>query len=134
MNVVVGAGDPPVWAWEDEPFGRSEASTLPELLVELGIYATRSEARRAGRDGPVAEGFTMLRASKKVPVLCIYRVPPPKPPTTPTLFELRWGLIEMLRAREFGAVDDRHALSSSQRSTPPRRRPVASWRGALARA
>lgn len=84
MNVVVGHGEPPEWAWGSEPYVRSLDETLPALLCGMGIYRTRSEARRAGRDGPVPFGFTQLRASK-TKTIWIWREPPPKtepePPT-----------------------------------------------------
>lgn len=79
MNVVVGRGEPPDWAWDDEPYVRSLDMTLPALLCGLGIYGTRSEARRAGRDGPVPFGFTQLRASK-IHTIWIWREPPQEKP------------------------------------------------------
>lgn len=41
------------------------AVDLPNLLVELGIYKSCSDARRAGRIGPIPPGWTELKASKK---------------------------------------------------------------------
>ena len=55
-----------------EPWVFSDAKTIPELLVELGIYKTRSDCRRAGRDGPIKPGWTMMKASKAVFCLCIW--------------------------------------------------------------
>lgn len=43
----------------------TKCTELPDLLVELGIYKSRSEARRAGRSGPISHGFIELKASKK---------------------------------------------------------------------
>ena len=76
MNVIVRSskhepGDPAL-LWEDEPWVFTDAKTIPELLVELKVYQTRSEARRAGRDGPIPDGFTVFKASKKVPCMCIW--------------------------------------------------------------
>ena len=52
--------------WGDEPHSVVEARHLPDLLVKLGVYKTFSEARRAGREGPIPEGFTLeMRASKR---------------------------------------------------------------------
>jgi hypothetical protein len=48
------------------------AQDLPQLLVKLGIYATTSDARRAGRTGPIPPGFTLMKASKQVRVLAIW--------------------------------------------------------------
>jgi hypothetical protein len=42
----------------------SYASDLPNLLVEVGVYKTTSEARRAGRTGEIPKGYTELKASK----------------------------------------------------------------------
>lgn len=58
--------------WEDEPFELMSATDLPDLLVQCGIYKSKSEARRAGRDGPIPPGWTQMKASKKVPVFCIW--------------------------------------------------------------
>jgi hypothetical protein len=50
----------------DETVHFTDASDLPGLLVELGIYKSKSDARRAGREGPIPDGWTHeLRASKK---------------------------------------------------------------------
>jgi hypothetical protein len=45
----------------------TEADCLSVLMKELGIFKSTSEARRAGRVGPIPEGFTFeFKASKKV--------------------------------------------------------------------
>ena len=50
----------------DEPVHYTTARDLPNLLVEIGIYKSTSEARRAGRTGPIPEGFTgKFRASRR---------------------------------------------------------------------
>jgi len=49
----------------DEPVHFTEARDLPNLLVELGIFWSTGEARRAGRVGSIPEGWTELKASKK---------------------------------------------------------------------
>lgn len=69
-------GDPQT-LWEDEPWAFSSARDLPGLLVECGHYKSTSAARRAGRDGPIPAGFTMLKASKKCPQFCVWN--PTKP-------------------------------------------------------
>ena len=43
----------------------TDAQDLPNLLKELGVFPSTSEARRAGRTGPIPEGWTELKASKK---------------------------------------------------------------------
>lgn len=50
-----------------EPVHFTEATDLSNLMVELGVYKSTSQARRAGREGPIPEGFTdRFKASKKV--------------------------------------------------------------------
>lgn len=48
-----------------EPIHFTEAQDLPNLLVELGVFKSCSDARRAGRVGPIPSGWTELKASKK---------------------------------------------------------------------
>lgn len=44
----------------------TKTTDLPQLLVELGIYKSKSEARKANRIGNIAEGWTHnFKASKK---------------------------------------------------------------------
>lgn len=51
----------------DEEIQLSDAKDLPELLVELGIYKSKSKARQAGRVGEIPPGYTAaFKASKKV--------------------------------------------------------------------
>jgi hypothetical protein len=53
--------------FEDEPVHFTNATCLSVLMKELGIFKSTSEARRAGRFGPIPEGFTFeFKASKKV--------------------------------------------------------------------
>ena len=49
----------------DEPVHFTEAKDLPNLLLELDIFRSTSEARMAGRVGSISEGWTELKASKK---------------------------------------------------------------------
>lgn len=70
MNVIiwnefVRASDKYV-LFEDEPVIFSEEKELPNLLKELGVYKSTSQARKAGRSGRIPEGWTQLKASKKV--------------------------------------------------------------------
>ena len=39
-------------------------TSLDVLLKDLGIYKSTSEARRAGRSGPIPQGYTEYKASK----------------------------------------------------------------------
>lgn len=55
-----------------EAFHLVDAHDLPSLLVKCGIYSSTSEARRAGRNGPIPPGWTRMKASKKVPDFCIW--------------------------------------------------------------
>lgn len=49
----------------DELIHFSNASTLHNLMVEVGAYNSASEARRAGRQGAIPSGYTEMKASKK---------------------------------------------------------------------
>ncbi len=49
----------------DEEVHITTTTDLPRLLVELGIYKSTSEARRAGRTGEVPSGWTEFKASRK---------------------------------------------------------------------
>jgi len=50
----------------DEEVHFTDATDLSVLMKELGIFKSTSEARRAGREGPIPEGFTFeFKASKK---------------------------------------------------------------------
>lgn len=50
----------------DDPVHFTEAEDLPTLLVELGVFNSKSEAHRAKRDGPIPTGWTHeWKASKK---------------------------------------------------------------------
>jgi len=50
----------------DEDVHLTKTTDLPNLLVELGIFKSTSEARRAGRTGEIAKGWTSeFKASKK---------------------------------------------------------------------
>lgn len=52
--------------FEDEDVLFTEATDLPTLLVELGIFKSKSQARKASRDGPIPNGYTHeFKASKK---------------------------------------------------------------------
>ena len=44
----------------------TDATCMSVLMKELGVFKSTSEARRAGRFGPIPEGFTFeFKASKK---------------------------------------------------------------------
>ena len=50
----------------DEDVYYAESDTLEALMRELGVFPSSSAARRAGRGGPVPEGWTHeFKASKK---------------------------------------------------------------------
>lgn len=50
----------------DEEVHFTEANDLPTLMVELDIFPSKSEARRAKREGPIPTGWTdEFKASKK---------------------------------------------------------------------
>lgn len=50
----------------DEDVHFTEAADLPNLMVEIGAFVSTSQARRAGREGNIPEGFSFeFKASKK---------------------------------------------------------------------
>lgn len=49
----------------DEHIDAIEDAYLDVLLARLGIYKSSSEARRAGRQGPIPLGYSEIKASKK---------------------------------------------------------------------
>lgn len=50
----------------DEDVHFTEATDLPSLLKEIGVFPSTSQARRAGRVGDIPTGFThAFKASKK---------------------------------------------------------------------
>lgn len=53
--------------FEDEEVHFTDATCLSVLMKEMGIFRSTGESRRAGRVGPIPEGFTFeFKASKKV--------------------------------------------------------------------
>lgn len=52
--------------FEDEEVHFTDVDDLSVLMKEMGIFESSSAARRAGRVGPIPEGFTFnFKASKK---------------------------------------------------------------------
>lgn len=51
--------------FEDEHVDRIPNISLDVLLAKLGIYKSTSEARRAGRQGPIPLGYSEIKASKR---------------------------------------------------------------------
>lgn len=49
----------------DEPVQFAEAEDLPNLMKEFNIFPSTSEARRAGRKGPIPNGWTEMKGNKK---------------------------------------------------------------------
>lgn len=50
-----------------EPVHFSDAQSLPELLVEVGAFPSKGQARKAGRSGEIPSGFTFeFKANKKM--------------------------------------------------------------------
>lgn len=48
----------------EEPIFWSRAKDLQTLMMECGIYKSKSQAMKAGRAGPIPSGWTVFRASK----------------------------------------------------------------------
>lgn len=70
FNVVISRSD---WQprdieiiFEEESVVFSDHMTLDQLLKELGVYKSTSDARRAGRHGPIPFGYSEIKASKLV--------------------------------------------------------------------
>lgn len=51
--------------FSDESVQLSDAETIQDLVVELGIFPSKSKARHAGRVGVIPLGWSELKASKK---------------------------------------------------------------------
>lgn len=49
-----------------EPVHMSDAEDLQSLMLECKIYKSKSQSIKAGRHGPIPQGWTVLRASRKV--------------------------------------------------------------------
>lgn len=53
--------------FDNEEIHFTDATDLSVLMKEMGIFKSTSDARRAGRVGPIPDGFTFeFKASKKV--------------------------------------------------------------------
>lgn len=46
----------------------TQAKTFEELALEIGLYKSKGEARRAGKCGSIQKGWTGIKLSKKMPV------------------------------------------------------------------
>lgn len=69
-NIIVDNGnvlesDVPI-LYKDEEVLWVEPKPLPNLLAELGVYKSTSQARKANRVGEIPDGYTEYKASKKV--------------------------------------------------------------------
>ena len=51
--------------FKDEDVTFTEQTLIPNLLKDLGVFKSTSEAIRAGRKGSIPEGWTEFKASKK---------------------------------------------------------------------
>lgn len=72
MNIVVNQSD---WTPRDiellfsrEPVEFVDNKPLPNLLAELGVYKSSTQARKAGRVGELPKGWSEIKASKKVTI------------------------------------------------------------------
>lgn len=70
MNIIIDNGNvlptDQHTLFQDEEVITLPVMTLPDLLVQMKVYKSKSECARAGRTGPIPDGFTELKASKKV--------------------------------------------------------------------
>ena len=75
MNIIVKSS---CWKQEDIPLLYGDINSteiedviyvedipIPNLLVNLGIFKSTSQARRAGRTGNIPKGWTQYKASRK---------------------------------------------------------------------
>lgn len=56
----------------DEPKHFTECNTIEDLMVELDIYPSKSKARQTGRVGPIASGWSEIKANKRRLTLYIW--------------------------------------------------------------
>lgn len=49
---------------ESEPRHFTECQDIESLMLEIGAYSSKSQARQAGRKGPIPPGWTELQANK----------------------------------------------------------------------
>lgn len=57
------------WLFGPEEVVFITAKDMPNLLVKLGCFKSTSEARRAGREGPIPQGLTWaFKANKKTTI------------------------------------------------------------------
>ena len=43
-------------------------TTLTDLVCNLGLFKSKSQARQAGRVGEIPEGWTVMKGNKKTPL------------------------------------------------------------------
>lgn len=48
----------------DEPVIFSDADNITDLVVELGLYKSKSQARNAGRTGDIPKGWSEVKGNK----------------------------------------------------------------------
>lgn len=70
INIIVDSGfiqpEDAQTLFGDEPFIVIPSSyTMTDLAVEIGTFKSKSQARKAGRTGPIPEGWTDARGNKK---------------------------------------------------------------------
>lgn len=69
MNIVVGSS--PFTERDIELlFGgesviTTDAANLTDLVAELGLFSSKSQARKAGRVGDIPKGWTEMKGNKK---------------------------------------------------------------------
>ncbi len=67
-NVIISSSDllpgDKELIFQNEEVYCTETTDLPTLLVELGVYESKSKAKQTGRVGPIPNGYSELKASK----------------------------------------------------------------------
>lgn len=68
MNIIINSSK---WTerdirclFADEPVVFANASNITDLVVELGLFKSKSQARSAGRQGELPKGFTEFKGNK----------------------------------------------------------------------
>lgn len=69
MNIVVSYSpytqQDLITLYEDEEIILSSACNMESLVLELGLYPSKSKAIAAGRVGDIPKGWTVMKGNKK---------------------------------------------------------------------
>lgn len=73
MNIIIDGeflqSTDPSTLFVDEPIRFVDnCNDLTDLVVMLGLFPSKSQARKAGRVGPIPEGWNVIKGNKKTPL------------------------------------------------------------------